>query len=364
MKNLILITVCLVMLTGVASAKDYGPILYSTVVAIPYTEDSLLVPELYLYAGTADMVGKYVWISKTTDGAAPQNEACQVVKYTPSSGTLIFDLASSAAVGLSAVITEGDILYVMDAPPTTALIRAALTATKIATGVNELNYILYDSNVGDTINNKLEYAEDMQEGLRDSLAVFGPADARDLLDTLSLVKAEYAEQMAEDLRDTLDARTGYLGISGAQIDTMATPDGSATPWTAGASHRMFTITNSVYIHAIYGVVRETLTELAAACTIELGVAGATAGLIALTDPPTTLAAGDIWTNSTTASLVPLGTPSDGVLIPFTTDIDLTVGGVGATDDVNDGIITIVVIWSPAPPLIGGGAGDLAPAVWD
>lgn len=168
------------------------------------------------------------------------------------------------------------------------------------------------------------------------------------------------DDAVEVVQDTLDARLPWYGLSGVKIDTCTTADGDITPWIAGA-HRLFTITGAVIIHAVYGVVGETLTEDGVDCTIELGVIGATDGIIATTDPPTTLAVGDIWTNSSTASLVPGGTPSDPFIL---NDIDIDLFITGA-DNVDTGYITIFVVWSPLPMEFGGAAdGVLVRADWD
>lgn len=169
------------------------------------------------------------------------------------------------------------------------------------------------------------------------------------------------------VQDTLDARLPWCGYPGAQIDTCTTPDGSAAAgWVAGAAHAMFHATGTVIIHAIYGLCVESISEQAAAATIEVGIAGATGLLIATTDPPTDIAAGDIWTNSGTASLIPFGTPSDGVIVTDI-DIDMTCGGVGGVDNINNGYITIFIVWSPLPASSDGGAGTtgyLARTAWD
>lgn len=163
------------------------------------------------------------------------------------------------------------------------------------------------------------------------------------------------------LQDSLDARASYF--TSVQVCTCVTEDGSVTAWTsAAAPHRMFTVTGAIYVHGVFGIVDETLTESGAGADISLGVAGATAGLIAVTDPTGgTLAAGDVWTNAATGSLVPLGTPSDPVVL-MNIDIDLKV----AANTIDDGIITIYVLWSPVPPTAAAGSvmGSIARAVWD
>ena len=179
MKKLTILILLSLMCVLPAAARDYGPFTYSTVpvTGIESEDDTLMIPELYLHIGTADVVGKYVWISKTTDNAAPENQACRIVKYTASSNQTILDTEAEAAgndavLGLSATLTIGDIVWVVDSPPPNALLRVALTATKVASGVSVMNYNLYDSNVGDTINSvKLEYAEARMTILLDSLNV-------------------------------------------------------------------------------------------------------------------------------------------------------------------------------------------------
>lgn len=138
-----------------------------------------------------------------------------------------------------------------------------------------------------------------------------------------------------------------------RIAIVSTPDGSTTKWTP-ASHRMFTVTGVVRLR-IFGDVTETLTEENGAETIEVGIAGATAALIAQYATPLDLVAGDIFTNAATATSSPVGFPSDWAVIADT-DIDLTVaGGTG----IDDGQITFYVEWVP----MSNGALVVA-ATWD
>jgi hypothetical protein len=137
------------------------------------------------------------------------------------------------------------------------------------------------------------------------------------------------------------------------IAIVTTVDGSVTKWTP-AAHRLFTITGVVKVR-IFGDVSETLTEDNGDETIEVGVAGATAALIAQLAAPLSLAAGDIWTNGAASTALPLGFPSDWAVISDI-DIDLTVAGTGGIDD---GTIVFYAEWIP----MSDGA-LLVPAVWD
>ena len=134
-----------------------------------------------------------------------------------------------------------------------------------------------------------------------------------------------------------------------QIATVVSADGSVTPWTQ-AAHRLFTITGVVKAR-VFAIVTETLVG---AGTLEVGVAGATAGLIAQVADATDLAAGDVLANSGTATLVPLGQTNEFAIMS-NTDIDVLVG----TANITDGTMTFYVEWSP----ISVGA-TLVTAIWD
>ncbi len=137
------------------------------------------------------------------------------------------------------------------------------------------------------------------------------------------------------------------------VALVQTVDASSTAWTI-AAHRLFTITGVVKAR-IFGDVTETLTENNGDETIEVGIAGATAALIAQYATPLDLIAGDIFTNGATSTSSPVGFPSDWAIIADT-DIDLLVAG---STGINDGTITFYVEWIP----MSDGA-LLVPAVWD
>lgn len=151
------------------------------------------------------------------------------------------------------------------------------------------------------------------------------------------------------LAENIHTDTNTLLAESANIVSVATPDASDGAWSA-AAHRLFTATGTVMVR-VFGVVTETLTSSA---TGEVGVAGATAGLIAQLSNMGTLAAGDIFINATTATAVPLGILSDYAVIA-NKDIDLKIGAGG----VSNGAITFYCQWIP----VSTGATVVA-ATWD
>lgn len=134
-----------------------------------------------------------------------------------------------------------------------------------------------------------------------------------------------------------------------QIVSKTTPVGSVTAWTI-ASHKLFTVTGAALVR-VFGVVGDTLVG---AGTLEVGVAGATAGCIAQVANATTLATGDILANSGTATLIPLGQTNEYALIS-NTDIDITVGAA----EITSGSITFYCQWLPVSV-----AGAVVAANWD
>lgn len=156
MKNKLIFTILILslLLSSSLTAKDLGPFVYTTVVATGYEEDTLLVPQLYSYVGNASVVGKYVWIQSATE--AIDNQVCKILEHTVgTTGTLVLDnevegAGNDAVLGFTATITVGDILWIMDSPPVGSNVRAVVTATQPATGVADLNQMLYIANAADS----------------------------------------------------------------------------------------------------------------------------------------------------------------------------------------------------------------------
>ncbi len=144
-----------------------------------------------------------------------------------------------------------------------------------------------------------------------------------------------------------------LSGGATRLVTVQTVDGSATAWTIDA-HRLFTVAGLIKCR-IAGVVDETLTENNGDETIEVGIAGATASLIAQYATPLDLITKDIWTNGATSTSAPVGFPSDWAWLADT-DIDLLIAG---SAGINDGQITFYLEWVP----LSAGATAVA-AVWD
>jgi len=140
------------------------------------------------------------------------------------------------------------------------------------------------------------------------------------------------------------------GFPGSKTIKVSTPDGSATTWTQ-AAHRIATVTSACAVRA-WALCTETITG---AATAELGVAGATDMIIDQIANASTLAAGDVWCNSTTDSALPAGILDSNWIIVNGIDIDLLIGSA----DVTNGVLDIYIQYIPLTA-----TGACVAAVWD
>jgi len=124
-----------------------------------------------------------------------------------------------------------------------------------------------------------------------------------------------------------------LAFTGAVGNTRGDKDGTKSTQT------LFTVTGSVLVR-IFGVVTTTLVG---AGTLEVGVVGATAGLIAQVADATTLATSDIWLAATSAAGPRL---LSDVLGPYIVPNGLTIGEKTAGTDISAGQIYYICIWRP------------------
>jgi len=103
-----------------------------------------------------------------------------------------------------------------------------------------------------------------------------------------------------------------------------------------ATHTLFTVTGNVLV-SVFGICD---TNIAGAGTMEVGVAGNTAGLIAQIADATDLDDGDIWVDATPGvgveALPTVKVLNDGA------DIILTIG----TTDLTAGVVDFYCLWRP------------------
>lgn len=103
-----------------------------------------------------------------------------------------------------------------------------------------------------------------------------------------------------------------------------------------AAHTLFTVTGNVLV-SVFGICD---TNIAGAGTMEVGVAGNTAGLIAQIADATDLDDGDIWVDATPGVGVE-AVPSTFILNDGA-DIILTIG----TADLTAGVVDFYCLWRP------------------
>jgi len=136
-----------------------------------------------------------------------------------------------------------------------------------------------------------------------------------------------------DIRYSLQAKTSVT-FDGATVNDMGDQDGTGNP------HTLFTVSGPVLIEVI-GYCTADLTG--ASATVEVGVAGSTAALIAQTTA-TAIDAGEIWHDATPDAKLEASTVMVQQLV---NDLDIiqTVG----TANVTGGSIDYVAYWYPLSP---------------
>lgn len=132
-----------------------------------------------------------------------------------------------------------------------------------------------------------------------------------------------------------DANGVPITQHGILVSKVRTYTGAASLGAAGAA-TLFTVTGDV-ITNIFAVCTSDLT-VSGAATIEVGIVGNTAALIAQTTA-STIDASEIWLDTGPATVETL--PSEKILVAGT-DIIETI----ATADVTGGVLTYYCLWSP------------------
>ena len=224
MKKLIFTILIISLFVGMAIAKDIGPLTYAD---SNVENDTLRFVQLQYTAGSGSLVGKWLYCASTTDLASPMFEACLIQKYTYTTGLCIVDTASSADIGFSANGTAGDIFWVLDNPPANALIRRGLTATKVATGVDPLDYMLYLTNSADSADVAAEFIRSFIEDLESD------ADTTELTvqQIMGLIDTE-----VPTLQTDLDELTDEWRTITAYVDHVK----ADSVWSSVATHEVFT----------------------------------------------------------------------------------------------------------------------------
>ena len=135
---------------------------------------------------------------------------------------------------------------------------------------------------------------------------------------------------------------GSLSISSpfaaSRVDQTIAFTGAAGVGAVGTV-ALFTVTGSVFVH-VASICTENLTEAGATATVEVGIAGTTAGLIAQTNA-VNIDNGEVWIDATPGAMQ-VYTSIGGAFIAGGADIILTVGA----QDVDDGTLEFYCFWTP------------------
>ncbi len=122
-----------------------------------------------------------------------------------------------------------------------------------------------------------------------------------------------------------------ITFAGGTANAIGDHDGDLDPFT------IFTVTGDVLVD----VVAVVKTTLVGAGTLEVGVAGATAALLAQVSDATTLAVNEVWAPDGTVSLAEAYTPS---IHGIGGGLDI-IGTVGSTN-ITAGVIDFYCFWQP------------------
>lgn len=137
-----------------------------------------------------------------------------------------------------------------------------------------------------------------------------------------------ASQQIDDNRKTINSNEAFVEESTWTFVENETGNTGA--------HTLFTVTGNVLVN-VFGICD---TNLAGAATIEVGVAGNTAGLIAQVADATDLDDGDIWVDATPA--VGVEALPGAKILNDGADIILTIG----STDLTAGVVDFYCVWRP------------------
>jgi hypothetical protein len=102
---------------------------------------------------------------------------------------------------------------------------------------------------------------------------------------------------------------------------------------------LYTVTGSVFVY-VMAICTENLTEAGATATVEVGIAGITAGLISQTNA-VNIDNGEVWLDNSPAAMEVFSSIGGG-FIAGGADIILTVGA----QNVDDGTLDFYCFWTP------------------
>ena len=123
-----------------------------------------------------------------------------------------------------------------------------------------------------------------------------------------------------------------ITFAGGTTNAIGDHDGTQDPFT------IFTVTGTVKVR-IFAVVETTLVG---AATLEVGMVGATAALLAQLADATVLAAGEIWHDGTPDAFVELATVAPEKIVANSKNIIGTVG----TANITAGKLRFICAWYP------------------
>lgn len=139
---------------------------------------------------------------------------------------------------------------------------------------------------------------------------------------------EFSDKMFNGLRQVEKVIT----FAGGTTNAIGDHDGTGDPFS------IFTITGSVIVK-IVGICE---TDLAGSATLEVGIAGDTASILAQVSDASTIDAGDIWHDATVDKGVEL---SSVMLEKIVADGATIIGTVG-TANITSGVIRFICLWKP------------------
>ena len=156
---------------------------------------------------------------------------------------------------------------------------------------------------------------------------------------MSKFKEDIASEVIDEIKSRYDILSWKITKKVCSAFTGATANAHGDIGGTLAAYPVFTVDGDVVIAAIWGICNTTLTG--ATGTISVGVAGNTAGLIAV-ETATEIVAGNVYVSATQA--VGIAPVAQTAMIALSSGADII--ETAATADITDGQIDYYVIWAP------------------